>query len=148
MDRCFNDVAQLLLKGTDRHLDAGTVSSVVITGLVVVFIGLILLILFVTLYGLIFKNINDKKAAKIKAEAEAAAENTRKEAENSARSAPAAPMEIEDGISDEIVAVIAAAVAAMSAQSGKKLVLRSVKNAKPSRSVWASAGIAENTRQF
>ena len=41
MNQLFLNTAQLLLKGTDRNLDSGTVSSVVITGVVVVFIGLL-----------------------------------------------------------------------------------------------------------
>lgn len=61
MNQLLLNTAQLLLKGTDRNLDAGTVSSVVITGIVVVFIGLILLIFFVFLYGKIFEGINNKK---------------------------------------------------------------------------------------
>ena len=56
--------------------------------------------------------------------------------------------EIEDGIEEEVVAVIAAAIAAMGASSGKKLALRSIKTAKSSRSAWAAAGIADNTRPF
>ena len=55
---------------------------------------------------------------------------------------------IENGIDEEIVAVISAAVAAMSSGSGKKIALKSVKYAKPSRPIWANAGIAENTRPF
>ena len=47
-----------------------------------------------------------------------------------------------------MVAVIAAAIAAMGAASGKRLALRSVRTAKGSRSAWASAGIADNTRPF
>lgn len=46
-----------------KDLGAGTVASVVITGIVVVFIGLILLILLVSIYGKIFDGIN-KRAAK------------------------------------------------------------------------------------
>ena len=64
MNQLLLNTAQLLLKGTDRNLDAGTVSSVVITGIVVVFIGLILLIFFVFLYGKIFEGINNKKIKK------------------------------------------------------------------------------------
>lgn len=144
MNEFLFDAGQLLLKGTEKNLDSGTVASVVITGIVVVFIGLILLIICVSIYGKIFDSINNKKAAKKKAEEKAVAEKV-----SSAPLAPAptAPV-VEDGIEQEIVAVIAAAVAAMGASSGKKLALRSVRTAKPQRSAWASAGISDNTRPF
>ena len=134
---------QLFLKGTDRNHDVGTISSVVITGIVVVFIGLILLILFVSAYGKIFEAIEKRKAKKAKEKLENALAET-----TTVTPAPVAPPVVEDGIEEEIVAVIAAAVAAMGAKSGKKMVLKSVKTAKPSRPVWANAGIIENTRPF
>lgn len=55
---------------------------------------------------------------------------------------------IEDGIEEEAVAAIMGAIASMSAQSGKKLVLKSVKTAKPSRNSWSAAAIADYTRPF
>ena len=132
------------------NLGAGTVASVVITGICVVFIALILLILFVSIYGKIFVAINKKSAEKAKA-AKAAEEAAKaKKAEETAKSqpAPAAAPVVEDGIEEETVAVIMAAVAAMEAGSGKKLVLKSVKTAKPQRPAWSTAGIMENTRPF
>lgn len=129
-----------------RDLSAATVASVVITGLVVVFIGLILLILLVAAYGKIFDLINKRNAenAKLKENSESAVV---KKAEVKVETTPAAPV-IEDGIEEETVAVIMAAVSAMSSSSGKNLVLKSVKTAKPQRSAWSSAGLIENTRPF
>lgn len=145
MNQLFLNTAQLLLKGTDRNLDSGTVSSVVITGVVVVFIGLILLIFFVFLYGRIFEAINNKKSEKSKK----ILENKVSAASNQNNKNQSEPIPIiENGIDEEVVAVITAAIMAMSAKSGKRLALKSVKHAKPSRPVWANAGIAENTRPF
>jgi outer membrane protein OmpA-like peptidoglycan-associated protein len=59
-----------MLKGTDKGLSGGTIASVVITGIVVVFIGLILLIICVSIYGKSFDAVNRRKDAKAKAEAE------------------------------------------------------------------------------
>ena len=130
------------------NLDAGTVASVVITGIVVVFIALILLILFVSIYGKIFETINKKSAEKAKAAEEAAkTAQTQQAAAKEPEPSAAAPV-IEDGIEEETVAVIMAAVAAMESGSGKKLVIKSVKTAKPQRSAWSAAGIIENTRPF
>lgn len=145
MNQLFLNTAQLLLKGTDRNLDSGTVSSVVITGVVVVFIGLILLIFFVFLYGRIFEAINNKKSEKSKK----ILENKVSAASNQNNNNQSEPIPIiENGIDEEVIAVITAAIMAMSAKSGKKLALKSVKHAKPIRPVWANAGIAENTRPF
>ncbi|MBR6044696.1 MAG: OadG family protein [Ruminococcus sp.] len=149
MTDLLNKAPELMLKGTDSNLDGGTIASVVITGVVVVFIALILLILFVSIYGKSFDSINKKKDAKAKAEAEAKLiEASKGAAVPEAKVAVNEPPVVEDGISDETVAVIAAAIAAMGAASGKKLALRSVRTAKGARSAWASAGIAENTRPF
>ena len=132
-------------------LGAETVASVVITGISVVFIGLIILILLVTLYGKIFESINAKAEAKKKAEAEAearlkAAKEAKKEEEKKA--APAAAPVVEDGVGDEVVAAIMGALSMMYAGTGKKPVLRGVKASKPRRSAWSSAGAVENTRPF
>ena len=142
---CSSLVTVAAIDPNKKDLDAGTISSVVITGIVVVFIGLILLIVCVSIYGAIFNSASKKRAQKAEAEkklAEKAAEPV--EAVMGERSAPA----VEDGIEEETVAVIMAAIAAMSASSGKKLVLKSVKTSKPQRSAWSSAGIVENTRPF
>ena len=132
-------------------LGAETVTSVVITGISVVFIGLIILILLVSLYGKIFEAINAKADAKKKAEAEAeaklkAAKEAKKQEEKAAPAA-AAPA-VEDGIGDEVVAAIMGALSMMYAGTGKKPVLRGVKASKPRRSAWSSAGAVENTRPF
>ena len=68
--------AQLLssnIPPDQKDLSGETIASVVITGISVVFIGLIILILLVTLYGKIFEGINKSAEAKAKAKAEAEA---------------------------------------------------------------------------
>ena len=74
----LNTAAQMVaakstISPDQKDLGAGTVASVVITGLVVVFIGLVLLILLVSIYGKIFDVINGRAARKAE-EAEKAAE--------------------------------------------------------------------------
>lgn len=126
-------------------LDAGTVASVVITGIVVVFLALVILILCVSIYGKIFDTINKKSAEKSKAKAEA---EKKPEPVKAAEPVVSPEPVIEDGIGDETVAVIMAAISAMESTGGKKLVLKSVKTAKPQRPAWSAAGIIENTRPF
>lgn len=149
LSELLNSAPELMLKGTDKGLSGGTIASVVITGIVVVFIGLILLIICVSIYGKSFDAVNKRKDAKAKAEAEAKLREAAKgEPVPEAKVISNAPPVIEDGIEEEVVAVIAAAIAAMGAASGKKLALRSVRTARGAANVWASAGAAENTRPF
>lgn len=137
--------AKSTISPDQKDLGAGTVASVVITGIVVVFIGLVLLILLVSIYGKIFDVINNRAARK--------AEEAKKAAEAEKAAAKPEPVKVaapvvEDGIEEETVAVIMAAISAMSSAEGKKLVLQSVKTAKPQRPAWSTAGIIDNTRPF
>ncbi len=91
-------------------------------GLLVVFSGLVILIIMISIMSAIFKSINNKKAKKA-AEAAAAA----------AVPAPAEPV-VEEAAQDDaiidpqLIAVITAAIAAFD-QSGKNLVVRKVRRA-------------------
>ena len=147
-------LAQLLssnIPPDQTDLGGETIASVVITGISVVFIGLIILILLVTLYGKIFEGINKSAEAKAKAKAEAEAKAKAAEAKAEVKAAPAAPAPapvVEDGVEEEVVAAIMGALSAMYAGSGKKPVLKGVKAVKPRRSAWSAAGVMENTRPF
>lgn len=59
-------LADNVIHGSDKNLSGTTIASVVITGLVVVFIGLILLVFFVSLYGKLFERLNRSKENKVK----------------------------------------------------------------------------------
>ena len=133
------------------QMDWSYVGAVVITGLVIVFVALILLIAAVWLMGKIFSAINAGKNTK----------NTVSEASPKAEIKPAAPAEIKTAVSEaalvseadddtEIIAVIAAAVAAMSAECGKTLSIRSITpvSRKTRSNAWARAAAAESTRAF
>lgn len=125
----------------EMQMEGSYVFIVVVTGLVVVFLGLVLLILFVWLMGKIFGQINKAKDNKKKAAAPVA-EKTEVKA-----TAPVAPV-VEDGISDEVVAVITAAVAAV---MGTGCAIKSVKKAAAKtsrRTAWGAQGISESTRAF
>lgn len=119
--------------------------EILITGFVVVFAVLILLILLISVYGTIVykaeKAIADKKAAK---------EEAKKSAEP-VKVADVAPVQAPapvatNGIPDEVIAVIAAAVDAMYGQGTVKV--KSIKRVPQSRPVWSTAGIMDNTRPF
>ena len=147
-------LAQLLssnIPPDKTDLGGETIASVVITGISVVFLGLIILIVLVTLYGKIFEVINksaeQKAKAKAEAEAKAKASEIKEEPKAAPASAPAAPA-ADDGVGEEVVAAIMGALSAMYAGSGKKPVIKGIKAAKPRRSAWSSAGAMENTRPF
>ncbi len=148
MNNSFCMSAAYFLKTSDKDLGGETVASVVITGIAVVFVALIILIALVWLYGKIFESVNAKAAAKAEAEAAKKAE----EAQKAAPKVKAAPAPVvEDGIEEEIVAVISAAIAAYGAQTGKKLAVRSIRasgGAPSGRNAWSAAGLAEATRPF
>ena len=141
--------ADNVIHTSDKDLGAETVAAVVITGLAVVFIGLILLIALVWLYGKIFQAINDKAAKKA-----AAAAAAKSEAKAEKAPAPAPAPVIEDVIEEEVAAVIAAAIAAYGAQTGKKLAVRSIRSAdggsgsRRVRNAWGAAALSEATRPF
>lgn len=57
---------------------------------------------------------------------------------------------IDDGIGDDVVAAITAAIAVMMSSEGnaRPFAVRSVKRARELRPAWNAAGISENTRPF
>ena len=101
-------------------------------------ISLVFLILVITLQGKIFGVIEQRKKAKA-APAQAAEQAP----------APAAPVKcppfVEEGIPEEVVAAIAAAVAA---SSGGKYTLRSLTRAASGRGSWGAAGAVSGTEPF
>lgn len=123
-----------------------TSAKVVLTGFVVVFAMLILLIFIIKIYSAIVQKAqsagsNSKKGKKNKDE---------KPAEKPA-AAPApvvAASAATDGISDEVVAVISAAVATMYGSSEKARIKSIKKSSDGGRSAWAKAGVLDNTRPF
>ncbi len=115
----------------------GGMWATVITGMVVVFLILALLILLLWIISKLC-NLRTKKAEQPRAQAEAA-------------SAPA-PIEAaieEEENDDEVIAVISAAIAAYSESDGKSYAIKKIKRAdKKPRSSWGDAGVNENTRPF
>ena len=123
-----------------------TSAKVVLTGFVVVFAMLILLIFIIKIYSAIVQKAqsagsNSKKGKKNKDE---------KPAEKPA-AAPASVVTTSaatDGISDEVVAVISATVATMYGSSEKARIKSIKKSSDGGRSAWAKAGVLDNTRPF
>ncbi|WP_432651695.1 OadG family protein [Huintestinicola sp.] len=126
----------------EMQMDWSYVGAVVISGLVIVFVALILLIVAVWIMGKIFTALKSGKSDKGGKKIEAApAPQPQKEP---------APVSQDAEDESEIIAVIAAAVAAMSEEMGQPLRIRSIKRAggMGAGNSWARAARSENTRAF
>lgn len=145
-----DNIMQISIPTSFMKMEGSYVASVVLTGLAVVFLALLLLIIVFKLFGLVFsrkpKPKKVKKAKAVKQEQEVK-QNTPPVAAAKVEETTAVPPE-SDGISEEIIAVISAAIAAISASNGKKLKLMSVKASGSTRKLWAQAGLNDNTRPF
>ena len=157
----------LLAEGTQKVLDGtqklnGTqIAAMTLVGLLVVFSALLILVLFLTCSGSIFKKTGKntkpaqkKPAAAKPAPAKTAAQPAKKPAKPAAASKPKpapAPAPAAAADDDEVIAVIMAAIAAMNAADGTNYQLRSVKQVTrggAGRSAWAQAGLIETTKPF
>ena len=130
--------------------------SVILTGVVVVFCMLLVLILAIKLIGSVFgsmgKNAEEKKAAKAEKAAAKAAAAAKKAAEAAAKAAPvakAAPAPAATADQGGVIAAISAAVYMMLGHGNFKI--KSVKKAeggRRARNAWKMAGMQDNTRPF
>ena len=125
---------------------------ILLTGIVIVFAVLILLICIIFVYGDIVSSIQNsiekKKKEKEKEKEQAEKENepvVQIAAEEPKEKAEASEVD-EEEISLDVVAAIAAAVDYIFGQGSVKI--KSVKRSSKRRSAWKSAGVAENTRSF
>lgn len=119
-------------------MDLGFDVVVTITGIVLVFLILILLMAIITLEGKIFDSMNAKKKAA-------------KEAAKAPAAHPAAPVQqaaaapapqVEEGIPGDVIAAIMAAIHAM---GNGKYTLKAVRR---SKNGWGNAGVNDTTAPF
>ena len=119
-------------------MDLGFDLVVTITGMVLVFFILILLMLVISVEGKFFDSRDAKKKA-------AAVQKASEQKGPTVKAADAAPS-VESGIPAHIVAVIAAAVAVL---SGGRYKLRAVRRAdEGARGSWGKAGVLDVTAPF
>ncbi len=122
-----------------------SVGVVVATGLILVFGVLVLLYLLITLEGIIFSALDQKKKGK-PTQKDAPAPK-QEPAPTVAKSAAPVKPAVEAGIPGDVIAAISAALACMDMGAG--YTLRSIKRAKPSgRSAWVQAGVSAYTEPF
>ncbi|MDO4882676.1 MAG: OadG family transporter subunit [Oscillospiraceae bacterium] len=120
-------------------------AKVILTGFVVVFAVLLLLIIIIKIYSAI---VNKAQSTGFKVKKKV--ETPGKPEESVTKAEPVKEQSVQtqtDGIPGEVIAVISAAVATM--YGGKdKVRIKSVKKSGSKRSAWANAGVIENTRPF
>lgn len=122
-------------------IDWGYTVAIVITGIVVVFVLLFLLVIVCECMGKFFEakeNKSNKKDEKAKPVTE--------------KPAPAkvtTPI-VSDTEDQGVIAAISAAITAIFSSEGNKkpFAIKSIKRSKDQRSTWGAAGIIDNTRQF
>lgn len=122
-----------------------TSAKVVLTGFIIVFLMLILLIFIIKIYSAIVSSAQNA-GSKSKKKAVKQTETVTKAVTDTA-SAPVVQTS-DDGVSDEVVAVISAAVAAMYDSPSKARIKSIKKSSNGGRSAWANAGVLDNTRPF
>ena len=118
-------------------MDLGYDVIVTITGIVLVFLILVLLMAIITLEGKIFDAMNGKKAAAKAAPAAKPAAPVKQ-----AAPAKAAAPQVEAGIPGDVVAAIMAAIYSM---GNGKYVLKAVRRGKNG---WGKAGVNDTTAPF
>jgi Negative regulator of septation ring formation len=141
----------LLTAGGKLSDNKGLLMAVVTSsGIIIVFVILLLLIFIFYAYGGIFRSLTASKLKK--------AEMKKAENQNAGKTSVPAPQAasvpqpspaVEGEIPGEIIAVIAAAVAAVSGDKTYSI-KKVARSQRPSgrRSSWAAAGVYENTRPF
>ena len=119
-------------------MDLGFDVVVTITGLVLVFLILILLMAIITLEGKIFDSMNAKKKAAKEAAKAPAAQPAAPVQQAAAAPAP----QVEEGIPGDVIAAIMAAIHAM---GNGKYTLKAVRR---SKNGWGNAGVNDTTAPF
>ncbi len=112
--------------------------TVLLTGFVVVFVVLLLLIGIIKLYGTIVYNIQNKP------------KQTKKEKEPDPKADPTEPVALieSDDQTDEneLIAVISAAVYSMYEKGSVKI--KSIRRSSSKSNAWKNAGLSDNIRPF
>ena len=119
-------------------MDLGFDVVVTITGIVLVFLILILLMAIITLEGKIFDSMNAKKKAAKEAAKAPAAQPAAPVQQAAAAPAP----QVEEGIPGDVIAAIMAAIHAMG--NGKD----TLKAVRRSKNGWGNAGVNDTTAPF
>lgn len=128
----------VIIQGTKMNpVEAGALLTV--CGVAIVFLVLVVLIVAIIIFGKVVGAATGKVAK----------EKPAKVVPVAPKAAPVAAPVVNAQDDGELIAVIAAAVDAMYAGSGKKAIIRNIRPASTGgRSAWATAGLMQNVRSF
>lgn len=122
--------------------------TVTLSGLIIVFAMLILLVLVMAAFGFVMTRIGNKpkKEMQPKVKKKTNVKNTADSDEGEVLAVISAAVMMMD---EEVVAAISAAVNMMYEGTGKSPIIRSIKpSVRQNRSAWKTAGVLNNTRSF
>lgn len=126
--------------------------TVLVTGVLVVFLVLVSLVVLIMLMGKVVGSFGKQGGSSASGgKASPQAQPAPKAAAPVAKPQPKPAMQTDDGIGDEVIAVISAAIAAIMQDEGVpagSYTVKSVKRAREARPAWAMAGMQQNTRPF
>lgn len=138
------NAAPLFMMDGTKKLPFTDILATTFTGLVVVFLGLLILIMFVSLLGKFFESRSDKR----KPDAPSAPKQEQKPAPKPAPKSPAADLNEEQAV----VAAICAAISAMGEADGTTYAVKSIRPrqtpVRGARPAWYMAGLRDNTTPF
>lgn len=143
-------LADKVLVGTEK-LDGTQIFAMTVIGLLVVFSALLILVIFLNVSGSIFRKADQtKKSAPAPKKAAPAKSAPAKPAPAKAAPAKPAAKPAASDEDEEVIAVIMAAISAMSEADGKQYQIRSVKQVtrNSGRAAWAQAGRISATQPF
>lgn len=125
--------------------DLGQAVNMLFVMMAIVFLILILLIVIIKLMGIILGAFHNRgKGSSGSSGGAGADQGGQKNQPNLIAPVPA----VENGIPEEVIAVIAAAVSAMDDSAGTRSVIRSVSRAKGQKNAWSMAGLLKSTNPF
>lgn len=138
----LNTLAELSLaeKGVES-------AKVILTGFVVVFAVLFLLIGIIMFFGFAIDKVQTASESRKNKKLKESVTDENPAAPAKAEQSIAQPAVADDGVPQEVVAVISAAVSTMYSPS-QKVRVKSIKKSNSGRSAWANAGVFDNTRPF
>ncbi len=141
----LNTVAELSL--AEKGIES---AKVILTGFVVVFAVLFLLIGIIIFFGFAIDKVQtaseNRKNKKLKESVKESVSDEKPSALAQTEQSDVQPV-ADDGVPQEVVAVISAAVSTMYSPS-QKVRVKSIKKSNSGRSAWANAGVFDNTRPF
>ena len=117
--------------------------SLLLSGMIIVFIGLVLLILLVSLMG---KVLGVKPKDNTPTDGNSTNEKKTFKAPVAAAKGKTPAMAVQAGIPEETVAVISAAIA--SVMQGSAYTIANIRRVKDLRPAWGFAGMQQNTKPF